>query len=90
MPHGIFLLCEAPENLPLAQIFGLLTSMVKFIIIFTLYYIPRLCNGSTADSGSACGGSNPPWGILKLAGRSVFFSILDENHKIAWSLRLSV
>ena len=24
---------------------------------------PRLCNGSTADSGSACGGSNPPWGI---------------------------
>jgi hypothetical protein len=28
--------------------------------------IPRLCNGSTADSGSACGGSNPPWGILFL------------------------
>ena len=26
---------------------------------------PRLCNGSTADSGSACGGSNPPWGITK-------------------------
>ena len=25
---------------------------------------PRLCNGSTSDSGSDCGGSNPPWGIL--------------------------
>ena len=25
--------------------------------------IPRLCNGSTSDSGSDCGGSNPPWGI---------------------------
>lgn len=24
--------------------------------------IPRLCNGSTSDSGSDCGGSNPPWG----------------------------
>ena len=27
-------------------------------------YAPRLCNGSTADSGSACGGSNHPWGNL--------------------------
>ena len=25
-------------------------------------FIPRLCNGSTSDSGSDCGGSNPPWG----------------------------
>ena len=29
-------------------------------IVITL--IPRLCNGSTSDSGSDCGGSNPPWG----------------------------
>lgn len=33
------------------------------------HIIPRLCNGSTADSGSACGGSNPPWGISFLFGR---------------------
>ena len=35
-------------------------------ILSNLYYhnnaIPRLCNGSTADSGSVCGGSSPPWG----------------------------
>ena len=34
-----------------------------------------MCNGSTADSGSACGGSNPPWGKL---GSPVFYKkILD-------------
>ena len=30
--------------------------------INTHLFIPRLCNGSTSDSGSDCGGSNPPWG----------------------------
>ena len=35
-----------------------------FIKAYTLFHvpIPRLCNGSTSDSGSDCGGSNPPWG----------------------------
>lgn len=37
--------------------------------------IPRLCNGSTSDSGSDCGGSNPPWGTTKRTDQeSVFFS----------------
>lgn len=41
-----------------------------------LHCIPRLCNGSTSDSGSDCGGSSPPWG---------------NNHlMVARSLRLSV
>ena len=31
-------------------------------LIKTKFLIPRLCNGSTSDSGSDCGGSNPPWG----------------------------
>ena len=32
------------------------------LYINTHLFIPRLCNGSTSDSGSDCGGSNPPWG----------------------------
>ena len=32
------------------------------LYIDTHLFIPRLCNGSTSDSGSDCGGSNPPWG----------------------------
>ncbi len=35
--------------------------------------IPRLCNGSTSDSGSDCGGSNPPWGTDSWTNRSAFF-----------------
>ena len=35
----------------------LLASLIK-----TKFLIPRLCNGSTSDSGSDRGGSNPPWG----------------------------
>lgn len=38
----------------------LLTKKANFNILNTP--IPRLCNGSTSDSGSDCGGSNPPWG----------------------------
>lgn len=41
--------------------FILLTKNLIKCIFFL--YIPRLCNGSTSDSGSDCGGSNPPWGI---------------------------
>ena len=40
--------------------FILLTKNLIKCIFFL--YIPRLCNGSTSDSGSDCGGSNPPWG----------------------------
>ena len=35
--------------------------------------IPRLCNGSTSDSGSDCGGSNPPWGTKAEPTGSAFF-----------------
>ena len=37
--------------------------------------IPRLCNGSTSDSGSDCGGSNPPWGITKADLQSAYFFV---------------
>ena len=39
--------------------------MINCSSLQVTHYIPRLCNGSTADSGSACGGSNPPWGTKK-------------------------
>ena len=35
--------------------------------------IPRLCNGSTSDSGSDCGGSNPPWGTKAERKFSFFY-----------------
>ena len=34
--------------------------------INTHLFIPRLCNGSTSDSGSDCGGSNPPCVMVAL------------------------
>ena len=43
------------------NIFLLLTYFAVFANIL-LHCIPRLCNGSTSDSGSDCGGSSPPWG----------------------------
>ena len=42
-------------------VFYQLTQKYEFYILITRC-IPRLCNGSTSDSGSDCGGSNPPWG----------------------------
>lgn len=54
---------EASENiLLLVNEFALtpLTETPKKCILNSP--IPRLCNGSTSDSGSDCGGSNPPWG----------------------------
>lgn len=50
---------------------------------------PRLCNGSTSDSGSDCGGSNPPWGksrktrlfVLRIARRfSKCLRVLSANN----------
>ena len=41
--------------------------------INTHLFIPRLCNGSTSDSGSDCGGSNPPWGTKAEPFRVQFF-----------------
>lgn len=46
---------------------------MKLYITRTLRFIPRLCNGSTSDSGSDCGGSNPPWGIKAERICSAFF-----------------
>ena len=46
--------------------------MVLYDIIVSVNF-PRLCNGSTADSGSACGGSNPPWGIRKKPLKMLIF-----------------
>ena len=46
--------------------------MVLYDIIVSVNF-PRLCNGSTADSGSACGGSNPPWGILRKPLKMIIF-----------------
>lgn len=44
--------------------------MKTFIVLE--HCIPRLCNGSTSDSGSDCGGSNPPWGtITRLTGKII-------------------
>ena len=65
------------------NIFLLLTYFAVFANIL-LHCIPRLCNGSTSDSGSDCGGSNPPWGT-KVACRGNLF-LLRLNF---WSLRLS-
>ena len=41
--------------------------------INTHLFIPRLCNGSTSDSGSDCGGSNPPWGTKAESPRVQLF-----------------
>lgn len=41
--------------------------------------IPRLCNGSTSDSGSDCGGSNPPWGT-KAERKFSFFLFLAPSY----------
>lgn len=41
-----------------------MTEFYKICIVLE-HCIPRLCNGSTSDSGSDCGGSNPPWGTTK-------------------------
>ena len=41
--------------------------------INTHLFIPRLCNGSTSDSGSDCGGSNPPWGTKTESEMIQFF-----------------
>ena len=41
--------------------------------INTHLFIPRLCNGSTSDSGSDCGGSNPPWGTKTESEMVQFF-----------------
>ena len=54
-----------------------MTDFVQFVNVF-LHCIPRLCNGSTSDSGSDCGGSSPPWGNK------------TRMTWILWSLRLSV
>ena len=54
-----------------------MTDFVQFVNVF-LHCIPRLCNGSTSDSGSDCGGSSPPWGNK------------TRITWILWSLRLSV
>ena len=54
-----------------------MTDFVQFANIL-LHCIPRLCNGSTSDSGSDCGGSSPPWGNK------------TRMTWILWSLRLSV
>ena len=59
------------------NIFFVLTYFVLFVNIL-LHCIPRLCNGSTSDSGSDCGGSSPPWGNK------------TRMTWILWSLRLSV
>ena len=32
-----------------------------------------MCNGSTSDSGSDCGGSNPPWGTHKTESEMIQF-----------------
>ena len=42
-------------------------------------HFPRLCNGSTSDSGSDCGGSNPPWGIKRADLRSAFLFMAPSN-----------
>lgn len=61
-----------------------MTKKANFNILNTP--IPRLCNGSTSDSGSDCGGSNPPWGTKKAVHKTwaVFF------YKAFWLLRISV
>ena len=41
-----------------------MTEFYKICIVLE-HCIPRLCNGSTSDSGSDCGGSNPPWGTKR-------------------------
>ena len=43
-----------------------------------------MCNGSTSDSGSDCGGSNPPWGTQKglTFYRSAFF--IKKNGSIEY------
>ena len=43
------------------------------LYINTHLFIPRLCNGSTSDSGSDCGGSNPPWGTKTESEMVQFF-----------------
>ena len=57
--------------------FYLLTFFVQFYILYIL--IPRLCNGSTSDSGSDCGGSNPPWGTKAERKSFSFFYIQCDN-----------
>ena len=52
---------------------------ILFYFLYIHYHIvnamtiPRLCNGSTSDSGSDCGGSNPPWGTKAEPTGSAFF-----------------
>lgn len=41
-----------------------MTEFYKICIVLE-HCIPRLCNGSTSDSGSDYGGSNPPWGTKR-------------------------
>ncbi len=55
--------------------------MTKKIEIYILmeHCIPRLCNGSTSDSGSDCGGSNPPWGTKAELNSSAFFMAPSYN-----------
>ena len=61
---------------------SLLTIFVQIYILLE-HCIPRLCNGSTSDSGSDCGGSNPPWGT-KLNEKFSFFFII-----CIWPLRIT-
>ena len=58
--------------------------------------IPRLCNGSTSDSGSDCGGSNPPWGtITRLSGKIITVDRFFGSHNLCgkprffWPLRIT-
>ena len=47
--------------------------------IYIHLFIPRLCNGSTSDSGSDCGGSNPPWGTKAESGMVQLFFMAPSN-----------
>ena len=60
----------------------MLLTFFCFICIFVTL-IPRLCNGSTSDSGSDCGGSNPPWGTQAESGMIQLFLCLNFICKFA-------
>ena len=56
--------------------------------------IPRLCNGSTSDSGSDCGGSNPPWGTKAehffCSAFFVSFSDFSVLYKLTFRIKFCV